>query len=168
MRDDDAVGLDSYDLGVPVFSLAGRSFELEHEDIVSAVAAIRPDPVRMHFVVVGGRRYPPRQVVSCATGLERTAFTADRAATVLKRLGFHVGRPVVAPEIARGGQAAALRPYTGKWVALAGPGEVLVAADSPGEVLVWLVKNGRRAGHGVFRVPAALEQSEPVRASTST
>jgi hypothetical protein len=145
------------------FRVAGRSFELERDDIETAVAGVRPDGFQVHFVVVGGRRYPPRQVVSCATGLRRTEFTADRARTLLRRLGFEVGRAVPTPELANGAHAAALEPYRGKWVALAGPLEVLVAADSPGEVLVWLAKNGRRAEHGVVRVPAWPHQTEPER-----
>ena len=52
-----------------------------------------------------------------------------------------------------GRQAAALEPYMGKWVAMAGPLEVLVAADTPQEILAWLAKHGRRAEYGMFRVP---------------
>jgi hypothetical protein len=42
-------------------------------------------------------------------------------------------------------QADALRPHIGKWVALAGPTEVLVAAESPQEVLAWLARHERSA-----------------------
>jgi len=151
---------------VPTFTLAGRSFELEPDDIEDAVADIAPDPVRAQFVVVRGRRYPPRQVVSCATGLRRKAFTIDRARTVLKQLGFDVGRAQRRPELVllpgegalRGRQATVLEPYMGKWVALAGPLEVLVAGDTPQEVLIWLAQNGRRAEYGVFRLPHAEEE----------
>lgn len=58
-----------------------------------------------------------------------------------------------------GRQAAALEPYVGQWVALAGPTEVLVAADSPQEVLAWLSRHGRQAS-GMFRVPAGLVEAE--------
>jgi len=51
-------------------------------------------------------------------------------------------------------QAAALRPCIGQWVALAGPSEVLVAAETPQEVLAWLAQHDRRAEYGMFRVPA--------------
>jgi hypothetical protein len=59
-----------------------------------------------------------------------------------------------------GKQAEALRPYVGQWVALAGPTEVLVAADTPQEVLVWLVRHERRASYGMFRVPASAAEAK--------
>jgi hypothetical protein len=45
----------------------------------------------------------------------------------------------------RGSQAAALEPFIGKWVALASPTDLLVAADTPQEVVTWLAHHGRRA-----------------------
>jgi hypothetical protein len=54
-----------------------------------------------------------------------------------------------------GRQAEALAPFASKWVALGDPTEVLVAADSPEEVLVWLALHERRAATGMFRVPAS-------------
>jgi hypothetical protein len=48
----------------------------------------------------------------------------------------------------------------GKWVALAGPTEVLVSADSPQEVLAWLAQHERRAPYGMFRVPVSPEEAE--------
>ena len=53
-----------------------------------------------------------------------------------------------------GRQAAALAPHMGKWVALSSPTEVLVAADTPQEVLSWLSHHGQRASYGMFRVPS--------------
>ncbi len=58
-----------------------------------------------------------------------------------------------------GRQAKALAPFIGQWVALAGPTEVLVAANSPQDVLAWLSKHGRQAT-GMFRVPADVTESE--------
>ncbi len=52
-----------------------------------------------------------------------------------------------------GRQAEALRPYVGQWVALAAPTQVLVAADSPQQVLAWLARHDRKASCGMFRVP---------------
>jgi len=37
---------------------------------------------------------------------------------------------------------------------------VLVAADTPQEVLAWLAKNDRRASYGMFRVPFPDERVE--------
>ena len=55
-----------------------------------------------------------------------------------------------------GRQAAALAPRMGQWVALGGPLEVFVAADTPQEVVAWLVRHNRRST-GMFRVPGAAE-----------
>ena len=62
----------------------------------------------------------------------------------------------------RSRQAEARRPYIGKWVALAGPTDVLVAADNPEEVLAWLARHKRRASYGMFRIPASLEEAEGI------
>jgi hypothetical protein len=59
-----------------------------------------------------------------------------------------------------GRQADALRRHVGKWVALAGPTEVLVAADSPQEVIDWLARHERRASYGMFRVPSSRGEAE--------
>ena len=54
-----------------------------------------------------------------------------------------------------GRQAAALAPHVGKWVALASddPTEVLVAAETPQEVVQWLSLHRERTSYGMFRVP---------------
>jgi hypothetical protein len=57
-------------------------------------------------------------------------------------------------------QAEALRPYIGRWVALADPTHVRVAADTPQEVLAWLARHERRASYGMFRVPASTAEAE--------
>lgn len=57
------------------FTVAGRRFMLEREQVEAAVADKLPEPLREHFVVVGGRRYPPKQVLEAATGVDRADFT---------------------------------------------------------------------------------------------
>ncbi|HMI99517.1 MAG TPA: hypothetical protein VK488_06780 [Gaiellaceae bacterium] len=70
------------------------------------------------------------------------------------------------PRIGR--QAEALRPHMGKWIALAGPTDVLVAADTPQEVLAWLARHERRARYGMFRVPVSLAEAEGAAADSSS
>lgn len=144
------------------FTVSGRRFELERERVEAACLRDLPEPLREHYVVVGGRRFPPKQVISCVTGLDRADFTTHQARRILTRLGFvaaRLGRSDARPAPADDAgspqerQAAALAPFVGKWVALAGPTEVLVAADTPQEVLAWLARHGRRASYGMFRVP---------------
>ena len=131
---------------MPRFTVSGQAFELDHDEVEEAVARVLPDPVREHYVVVGGRRYPPKQILARVTGLDRADFTTHQARRILKRLGFVAAR-------AEPAAAALLEPYKGQWVALAGPLEVLVAADTPEEVLAWLAKHERRATYGMLRVP---------------
>jgi hypothetical protein len=148
------------------FQISGHQFELDRELVEEAVDGVLPDPVQEHYVIVSGRRFPPKQVIARVTGLDRADFTTHQARRVLKRLGFVAARAGQRDEQSEGRgigpyggrQAAALAPYVGKWVALASPTEVVVAADSPQEVLAWLAKHERRAPYGMFRVPRADEE----------
>jgi hypothetical protein len=153
------------------FTIAGQPFELEPDEVERCLVDVLPDPVHEHYVVVRGRRFPPKQVLSCATGLDRADFTTHQARRILKRLGFVAARAgrQEAAETDGGGeraapgdgsQAEALRPYVGQWVALAGPTDVLVAANTPQEVLAWLARHERRASYGMFRVPASSAEAE--------
>jgi hypothetical protein len=154
---------------MPRFQIAGQLVELEAGTVERAVDSVHPDPVREHYVIVGARRYPPKQVLNLVTGIDRADFTTHQARRILKRLGFvaarrpqrdaeaNVGDPSAGPHGGR--QAAALKPYVGKWVALGEPDEVLVAADTPREVVEWLARNEIKAT-GMFRVPATLSEAE--------
>lgn len=144
---------------------------LEAADVEALARDLLPDPVREHYVVISGRRFPPKQVIARATGLDRADFTTHQARRILRRLGFAAARVAhdagdddeTSGEGPHGGrQAAALAPYVGKWVALASPTEVLVAADSPQDVLAWLARHDRRAGYGMFRVPRSVAEAEGV------
>lgn len=155
------------------FTVGGHEVELDPEQVELSVEHELPDPVVEHYVVVRGRRYPPKQVLACATGLDRADFTTHQARRILMRLGFVAARARRGePEVAvadtasskgvgphAGRQAAALAPYAGQWVALDGPTEVLVAAGNPQDVLAWLARHGKRAT-GMFRVPTAPSESE--------
>ena len=152
---------------VALFTISGYQFDLDRGAVERCVLDVLPDPVYEHYVVVSGRRFPPKQVLACVTGLDRADFTTHQARRVLKRLGFVAARTQRrapsedARRIPRAGeQAEALRPYVGKWVALAGPTEVLVAADRPEDVLAWLARHERRAPYGMFRVPASVAEAE--------
>jgi hypothetical protein len=144
-------------------TISGRKFDLHRDEVERMLRDVLPDPLRAHYIVVGGRRFPPKQVLAEATGLDRADFTTHQARRILQRLGFPAGRigpPHAEPaertdrRLPHGGrQAEALRPYRGQWVALGEPTEVLVAAPSLDEVHRWLVRHGRKAYGGVFRVP---------------
>ena len=150
------------------FQIANQPFELDDRAVERALDGVLPEPLHEHYVVVGGRRYPPKQVLVHATGLDRADFTTHQARRVLKRLGFVAARVGAAEELLdtpqdgphRGRQARALAPYAGKWVALGSPTEVLVAADTPQEILAWLTRHERRADYGMFRVPTTTWEAE--------
>ncbi len=117
-------------------------------------------PVKAHFVVVNGRRYPPKQVISQVTGLDRADFTTHQARRILMRLGFPAGRRGGgSPQPGKGRSgghleedlSATLRSFVGQWVAVKDE-EVLVAAPSPHDVVAWLSQHGQRADT-MFRVP---------------
>lgn len=154
---------------MPTFKISGQSVELTPDSVAAAVAGVLPEPIHEHYVVVSGRRFPPKQLVTCATGLDRADFTTHQARRILKRLGFTAARATGADAPSHeepgsgphgGRQAQALEPYAGKWVALANPTTVLVAADSPHDVLAWLARHERRAPYGMFRVPETRGAAE--------
>lgn len=124
--------------------------------------AVLPEPLRDHYVVVGGRRFPPKQVIALVTGLDRADFTTNQARGVLRRLGFATGRAHVAaaPQEPSIGQtwtedelryAAELRPHRGRFVAVKDQ-SVMVAAADPTEIVRWLERHDQYAD-SLFRVP---------------
>ena len=74
------------------FRLNGQILRLNSSQVETAMASTPPEPLRLHAVRVGGTLYPPKQVFSEATGLDRLDFTTNQARTQLKRLGFEVLR----------------------------------------------------------------------------
>ncbi|HEY3894483.1 MAG TPA: hypothetical protein VGL88_03850 [Pseudonocardiaceae bacterium] len=148
-----------------VARVAGENFDLDPAGVERAVAVIDPEPIREHYVVIGRRRYPPKQVLAAVTGLDRGDFTTHQARSILRRLGFGVHRLGYVPQPRdgemstwphHGAEAAVLTPYIGRWIAQNGL-EVLYEADSPYDVVCWLRKNGLRAR--VWRVPATPEEA---------
>ena len=140
-------------------TIAHRSFALVASEVEERVRTELPEPLDDHYVVIAGKRYPPKQVISLITGLDRADFNSHQARRVLRRLGFVVGRrnrgmsleDSDRPGPHRGREADLLRPFMGQWVAQRGL-EVLVAADTPHEVLAWLERHNQRAD-AMFRVP---------------
>lgn len=155
---------------MPTMTVSGHQYTLETQSVEAALQGALPEPIHEHFVVINGRRWPPKQVLALVTGLDRADFTTHQARRALTRLGFPAGRAVSArvrpPETSRaiapppsGASGAddptvplaeALRPFIGLWVAVRGD-DVLVAAPSPAEVVAWLAKHHQRA-QSMFRV----------------
>ena len=88
------------------FVLNGRRHALEPDDVRSSVRGRVPEDVRAHWVDVDGLRWPPKQALALATGLDRTEFTSHIALRQLERLGFQVSdwsrRQSAGPRASRG------------------------------------------------------------------
>jgi hypothetical protein len=149
--------------------VSGHQYSLDSQAVEAAVEGELPEPVHEHFVVINGRRWPPKQVLALVTGLDRADFTTHQARRALTRLGFPAGRaasprrrhpatpasatqpPTASSKSADLTPAAeALRPFMGLWVAVRGD-DVLVAAQTPKEVVAWLAQHRQRA-QSMFRV----------------
>jgi hypothetical protein len=139
--------------------ISGQRFDLDPRRIVRAVSRVLPEPVRDHYVVIEGRRYPPKQVIALATGLDRADFTTHQARRILRGLGFTAARRTAhptpsassAPRRPAADPVERLRPHIAEWVALKDD-DVLVAADTPAAVLAWLAQHDQTADT-LFRVP---------------
>jgi hypothetical protein len=148
---------------MPTMTVSGHRYDLDRSDVEEALHGVLPEPINEHFVVINGRRWPPKQVLALVTGLDRADFTTHQARRAMTRLGFTAGRSARrragAPEMSAGGPSSgerqplveALRPFIGLWVAVRGD-EVLVAAPSAKEIVAWLAKHRQRA-QAMFRVP---------------
>jgi hypothetical protein len=136
--------------------VAGAEFTLGADKVERRLAKADPEPIHLHYAVVNGRRFPPKQVLALITGLDRADFTTHQARSILRRLGFGVYRRQ--GEVAGSGSSVSgeagtvLDAFAGRWVAQVGD-DVLYDADAPEAVVAWLRRHGR-AGR-VWRVPAS-------------
>ncbi len=152
--------------------IAGQDFLLDADLVTRELEKIFPEPLNDHYVVVGGRRYPPKQIIALVTRIDRADFTTHQARRVLRRLGFTVGRTSDPPAPMKrdvsagphgGTEADLLRPFVGQWVAQRGM-EVLIAAERPEDVLAWLERHDQLAD-AMFHVPARLSDTTGVAPS---
>ena len=149
--------------------IAGQIFRLRSDHVRRALLHVDPEPIASHFVVIGKRRFPPKQAISAVTGLDRADFTTHQARRTLMRLGFAAGRrptgsarrmlPAtadlmegsVASTETGGVLAERLRPLAGRWVAIK-EDDILYDAKTPHQLVGWLTAHGQKAD-SVFRVP---------------
>jgi Family of unknown function (DUF5678) len=143
--------------------IAGQPFVLRNSDVLRAVRTVDPEPITSHFVVIGARRFPPKQVLSEITGLDRADFTTHQARRTLMRLGFSAGRRPSTLARSRLGNIRVqspgeserlgdrLKSFAGEWVAIKDD-DVLHAANTPRELVEWLSQHSQKAD-SMFRVP---------------
>jgi hypothetical protein len=144
-------------------TIAKRPFQLDRRRIEKAMRNVLGEPISSHYVVVGSRRYPPKQVIALVTGVDRADFTSHQARRILMGLGFAAGRRSGSATRAATGRARAVEPGSGEelvetlrslrgeWVAIK-DNELLVAASTPQELVRWLARHRRKAD-SMFRVP---------------
>jgi hypothetical protein len=139
-------------------TIAGKPFDLRRSDVLKALRNVDPEPISSHFVVVGSRRFPPKQVIGEITGLDRADFTTHQARRTLLRLGFTAGRrgSRSRPTLARSeapdeSLAERMRAFTGEWIAIKDD-QILHASSTPQALVRWLGNHGQKAD-SVFRVP---------------
>lgn len=139
-------------------TIAGQSFLLRSSDVIRAVRRLDPEPIRSHFVVIGMRRFPPKQVIGAVTGLDRADFTTHQARRTLLRLGFPAGRRgdgnharTSRASTAADGLPDRLRALRGAWVAIKDE-DIIHSAGTPQALVAWLGQHGQKAD-SVFRVP---------------
>ena len=68
--------------------VGGRNVSITKEQVETRMRGIAPDTIQKYSVEVNGVDYPPKQVLSMATGWERTTFTTYEAQRVLNRIGL--------------------------------------------------------------------------------
>jgi hypothetical protein len=166
--------------------ISGRVFDLHKADVSRLVGRVEPAEIRDHFVEIRGRRYPVKQALGVATGLDLSDFTSQHARSALRRLGLPVGRLSSAPTgraTSRRGIRSAARPsgptsgsapamtsntatpadlamalrgFQDRWVAIQ-RNQVLTDQDSFSETVAWLRANSIKAD-AVFLVPEDPER----------
>jgi hypothetical protein len=143
-------------------TIAGRSFELRDRDILRVMRWVEPEPITSHFVVIASRRFPPKQVISAVTGLDRADFTTHHARRTLMRLGFAAGRRSSGAAAGLSGAPGSSSPddgsvadrllkLAGQWVAMRDD-DILHASATPQALVRWLTEHDLKAD-SVYRVP---------------
>lgn len=72
------------------FTLRGKTFNKRKEDFIKAVKGMEPGRIQKYSVLVGGKRYPIRQVLAAVTNMPAIAITSQDAFRVLEKFGFSV------------------------------------------------------------------------------
>ncbi len=72
------------------FTLRGKTFDKRKEDFVKAMKDLEPGRIQKYSALIGGKRYPIRQVLAAVTNLPTIAITSQDAYRVLEKFGFPV------------------------------------------------------------------------------
>jgi hypothetical protein len=72
------------------FTIGGHAVRLSKEDVERALDGMNPESVKKYWVVISGKEFPIKQVLSVATKIPPAAFISTDAYRVLSRLGFDI------------------------------------------------------------------------------
>lgn len=76
------------------FKLADQSFDLTADEVRTLLRGRLPEDIRDYWVEINGLRWPVKQVIGLATGIERRRFQSQNSRRLLNKLGFTVGMGV--------------------------------------------------------------------------
>jgi len=80
------------------FTVNGRRIVATAAKVEAALRNVKPDPVRVHAVEIGGKLYPVAQALAVAFGLDRARCYGNVASRVFRELGFKVSATARRPK----------------------------------------------------------------------
>ncbi|RLE07527.1 hypothetical protein DRJ00_07975 [Candidatus Aerophobetes bacterium] len=77
--------------------IRGKKLAVSSEDVEKVAEGLSPEGIRKHYIVVNGRRFPPKQLLEGilkmkGVKMDRLLFTTKDAYYLFTRLGFPSGR----------------------------------------------------------------------------
>lgn len=64
--------------------------KMSKADVEEEIIKYDPEPISKYSVVIGGKEYPIKQVVSLLFGKPKMDFTSQEAYRVLKKMGYDI------------------------------------------------------------------------------
>ena len=72
------------------FTIRGKAFRIERNDIIDRMNGKEPDRVNKYYISIAGKDYPIKQVVGLVCDMPPIGFTSMDAYRVLESLGFTI------------------------------------------------------------------------------
>ena len=100
--------------------VGGRVVNLTADEVTRSMRGTEPETIQEHFVVIGDKLFPPKEILAQVTGWDRQTFTTMEAIRVLRRLGFGLpaGRAAYSMAALRGSLRICNSPRIKAWLAM--------------------------------------------------
>jgi len=72
------------------FILRKSAYEYTKEDFERELIGLEPEIIRLYYVEINGKKFPPKQIIAHVLRLGKVEFTTMDAANILRRLGFRL------------------------------------------------------------------------------